>query len=58
WAFQDKYKLHHERGPLFTLVTPAANEVTLADPEVAHTVLARREDYAKPAVMYGKETKK
>ncbi|KAL8727525.1 MAG: hypothetical protein Q9166_005996 [cf. Caloplaca sp. 2 TL-2023] len=53
WAFQDKHKLHDEIGPLFTLVTPAANEVTVADPEVAHTVLVRRKDYIKPAVMYG-----
>lgn len=53
WAFQDKHKLHAEIGPLFTLVTPAANEVTVADPEAAHAVLARRKDYIKPAAMYG-----
>ncbi|KAL8785606.1 MAG: hypothetical protein Q9213_003260 [Squamulea squamosa] len=53
WAFQDKHKLHDEIGSLFTLVTPAANEITVADPEVAHTVLARRKDFIKPAVMYG-----
>ncbi|KAI4108460.1 MAG: hypothetical protein L6R37_001064 [Teloschistes peruensis] len=52
WSFQDKHKLHDELGPLFTLVTPAGNEVTVADPEVAHTVLARRKDYIKPAIMY------
>ncbi|KAI4265812.1 MAG: hypothetical protein L6R38_009161 [Xanthoria sp. 2 TBL-2021] len=52
WAFQDKHKLHDEIGPLFTLFTPAANEVTVADPEAAHAVLARRRDYIKPAVMY------
>ncbi|KAI4108318.1 MAG: hypothetical protein LQ339_002219 [Xanthoria mediterranea] len=52
WAFQDKHKLHAEIGPLFTLVTPAANEVTVADPEAAHAVLARRKDYIKPAAMY------
>ncbi|KAL9050150.1 MAG: hypothetical protein Q9206_005205 [Seirophora lacunosa] len=52
WAFQDKYKIHDELGPLFTLVTPAANEVTVADPEVASAVLGRRKDYVKPAAMY------
>ncbi|KAL8711211.1 MAG: hypothetical protein Q9220_004356 [cf. Caloplaca sp. 1 TL-2023] len=52
WAFQDKYHLHDERGSIFTLVTPAGNEVTIADPEAAHAVLARRKDYIKPAVMY------
>lgn len=53
WPFQDKYKIHDELGPLFILVTPAANEVTVAKPEVAHAVLARRKDYIKPAAMYG-----
>ncbi|KAL8671751.1 MAG: hypothetical protein Q9168_003746 [Polycauliona sp. 1 TL-2023] len=52
WAFQDKHKLHDKLGPIFIVVTPAANEVTIADPEAAHTVLARRKDYIKPAVMY------
>ncbi|KAL8960528.1 MAG: hypothetical protein Q9193_002783 [Seirophora villosa] len=52
WAFQDKYKIHGELGPLFTLVTPAANEVAVADPEVASAVLGRRKDYVKPAAMY------
>ncbi|KAL8687428.1 MAG: hypothetical protein Q9224_005156, partial [Gallowayella concinna] len=52
WAFEDKYQLHNELGPLFTLVTPAGNEVIVADPEVAHAVLARRKDFVKPAVMY------
>ncbi|KAL8662846.1 MAG: hypothetical protein Q9202_004360 [Teloschistes flavicans] len=52
WSFQDKHQLHDELGPLFTLVTPAGNEVTVADPQVAHAVLARRKDYIKPAVMY------
>ncbi|KAL9016039.1 MAG: hypothetical protein Q9185_006605 [Variospora sp. 1 TL-2023] len=52
WAFQDKYKIHDELGPLFILVTPAANEVTVADPDVARAVLGRRKDYVKPAVMY------
>ncbi|KAL8767212.1 MAG: hypothetical protein Q9209_006217 [Squamulea sp. 1 TL-2023] len=52
WAFQDKHKLHDEIGSLFTLVTPAANEIIVADPEVAHVVLARRKDFIKPAVMY------
>lgn len=53
WAFEDKYRIHDELGPIFTLVTPAGNEVTLADPEAAHAVLARRKDFIKPAAMYG-----
>ncbi|KAL8895007.1 MAG: hypothetical protein Q9207_008336, partial [Kuettlingeria erythrocarpa] len=52
WAFEDKYRIHDELGPIFTLVTPAGNEVTIADPEAAHAVLARRKDFIKPAAMY------
>ncbi|KAI4170343.1 MAG: hypothetical protein LQ346_008873, partial [Caloplaca aetnensis] len=44
--------MHDELGPIFTLVTPAGNEVTVADPEAAHAVLARRKDFIKPAAMY------
>ncbi len=53
WAFEDKYRMHDDLGPIFTLVTPAGNEVTVADPEAAHAVLARRKDFVKPAEMYG-----
>ena len=53
WAFQDKHAIHDELGPIFTIVTPAGNELTVADPSVAHLVLARRKEYVKPAIMYG-----
>ena len=53
WAFEDKHQIHDECGPLFTLVTPAGNEVTIADPIVAHTIFARRKDYVKPTILYG-----
>ena len=52
WQFDDKHALHSEFGPVFTIITPAGNEVIVADPQTAHTVLAKRKDFIKPAVMY------
>ena len=52
WHFDDKHALHDELGPVFTIVTPAGNEVIVADSHVAHDVLSRRKDFIKPAVMY------
>ena len=54
WSFDDKHALHDELGDVFTVVTPGGNEVVIANPETAHVVLARRKEYIKPAVMYGK----
>ena len=53
WTFQDKHALHDERGPVFTIVTPGVNEVTVADPQATHYILSRRKEFIKPAVMYG-----
>ena len=53
WQFHEKHALHDELGPVFLIVTPGGNEVTIADAQVAHTVLSRRKDFIKPAVMYG-----
>ncbi|KAL9599042.1 MAG: hypothetical protein Q9219_004076 [cf. Caloplaca sp. 3 TL-2023] len=50
WTFEDKYRLHHDLGPLFTLVTPAGNEVWVAEGEAAHRVLAARKEFVKPGV--------
>lgn len=52
WSFDDKHALHDEYGPVFTLVTPGGNEVTVANAEAAHTILARRKEFIKPAIMY------
>ena len=54
WTFQDKHALHDELGPVFVVVTPSGNEVTVADRQAAHTILSRRKDFIKPAVMYGR----
>ena len=56
WAFKDKHALHDKLGSLFIVVTPAGNELTVAEPSVAHAVLTRRKEYVKPAIMYGKST--
>ena len=53
WQFDEKHALHDELGPVFVIVTPGGNEVTVADAQVAHIVLARRKDFIKPAIMYG-----
>ena len=52
WPFDDKDALHQELGPIFTIVTPAGLEVTIADPQVTHAVFAKRKEFIKPAVMY------
>ena len=54
WKFQDKHALHDELGPVFTIVTPAGCELSVADHKATHTVLSRRKEFIKPAVMYGK----
>lgn len=54
WTFHDKHALHHELGPLFVVVTPGGNEVSVADPQAAHAIFSRRKDFIKPAVMYGR----
>lgn len=52
WQFDDKYALHALLGPIFTIVTPGGNEVTVADPLTAHHILAQRKEFIKPAIMY------
>ena len=52
WPFDDKDALHKELGPIFTIVTPAGLEVTVADPHVTNAVFAKRKEFIKPAVMY------
>ena len=52
WQFDDKHALHDEIGSVFIIATPAGNEVVVADPQSAHSVLSKRKDFIKPAVMY------
>lgn len=57
WAFQDKHALHDELGPIFVIVAPSGNEVTVADAQATHTIFSRRKDFIKPAAMYGTDYK-
>src|SRR5690349_10726558 len=40
WEFEEKYSAHAKLGKNFILVTPGPNELWIADPELAHHVLA------------------
>ena len=45
WEFRCRYTVNQEMGAVFVLVTPAKNEVWIADPEMAQAVLMRRNDF-------------
>ena len=53
WQFQDKQALHRELGDAFILVTPGMNDLYVANPETAYSILGRRKDFIKPTVLYG-----
>ena len=53
WHFHDKQALHVELGDAFILVNPGINDVFVADPDATHSVLGRRKDFVKPALLYG-----
>ena len=55
WSFHDKHALHDELGPVFIVVTPGGNEVSVADPQATHSILSRRKEFTKPAAMYGRK---
>lgn len=52
WTFHDKHALHDELGPVFIVVTPSGNEVSVADSQATQTILSRRKEFIKPRVMY------
>ena len=56
WTFHDKHALHDELGSVFIVVTPSGNELSVADSPATHTILSRRKEFIKPAVMYGRHT--
>ena len=47
WEFLYKYEIFARLGPSFILVSPGRNEVNITDPEVAHAVLMRRNDFGQ-----------
>ena len=54
WTYHDKHALHDIFGPVFIVVTPSGNEVSVAHPQATHTILSRRKEFIKPAAMYGR----
>lgn len=52
WMFHDNYALHEELGKIFVLVTPSGNQIIVADPEVALSIMMRRKDFVKSTEMY------
>lgn len=53
WMFHDTYAMHEELGKVFVLVTPKVNQIIIADPSVAYSVMLRRKEFIKPIDMYG-----
>ena len=45
WEFLYKGQVFDRLGPSFMLVMPGKNELWVADPEIAHTMLTRRNDF-------------
>ena len=45
WEYRCRYTLNEKLGPVFVLVTPASNEIWIADPDMAANVLLRRNDF-------------
>ena len=45
WEYRCRYAVHEKLGPVFVLVTPASNEVWIADADMAANVLLRRNDF-------------
>lgn len=50
WAFNDKFATHARRGKVFAVVTPAQNDIWVADPELVHVTLSRRKDFPQDAL--------
>lgn len=45
WEFLSKYEMFARMGPNFMLVTPGNNELMVADPDTAHDILMRKNDF-------------
>jgi hypothetical protein len=51
WEFRGRYATHAKYGASFMYVTPGANELWVADEEIANAILARRNDFLMPDVV-------
>lgn len=45
WELHDRYKTHHELGPVYMIVTPGRNWVYIADPDLIMEMFRRRTDF-------------
>lgn len=54
WIFKDKFKAHEKLGKMFVNVTPAGNEIYVADAFMSNQILLRRKDFVKPVDIMGK----
>lgn len=45
WEYRCRHAVNDKVGPVFVLVTPSSNEVWIADPDMAASVLLRRNDF-------------
>jgi cytochrome P450 len=52
WPLHSSYHLHHKLGPAFTIVSPAKNEITVADPVAAEELLGKYKVWTKPPELY------
>lgn len=54
WEYLYRYELFAWLGASFILVTPRKNELWTADPEIAHEILTRRNDFIQMDIASGK----
>jgi cytochrome P450 len=52
WAWKDGPAMHARHGSAFTIVTPAENQVYIADASAAEDIFIRRKDFLKLPVIY------
>lgn len=45
WEYRCRYAVNDNLGPVFVLVTPSSNEIWIADPDMATSVLLRKNDF-------------
>jgi hypothetical protein len=51
WEFHGRYMTHAKYGATFMIATPGANELWVADEEIANAILARRNDFLMPDIV-------
>lgn len=52
WAWKDGILMHKRYGDTLTIVTPAENQVFVADAKAVEDVLVRRKDFTKKPALY------